>query len=64
MTVDIVLLWVFSEEEVVGKTPEKKGDNSANLVTLNLWRVEVGRDSLLDPERGAMCVCRLTFLTG
>lgn len=32
---------MYSEEEVVERTPEKKGDNSANLVMLELWNVEV-----------------------
>ena len=55
---------MYGEEEVVGKTQEKMGDNSADLVSLNLWRVEVGRDSLLDPGREEICVCRLKSLTG
>ena len=42
------------EEEVGDRTPEMGGDNSADLVMLELWRVEFGSDSLLDLVRAKM----------
>ena len=45
---------MYDEEEVGERTPEMGGDNSADLVMLELWRVEVGVDSLLDLVREEM----------
>ena len=44
---------MYDEEEMGERTPEM-GDNSADLVMLELWRVEVGSDNLLDLVREEM----------
>ncbi len=53
---------VAGEEGVVGKTRERKADKSAELVTLNLRRIEISLEDLLNPW-GEMCACTLMFPT-